>query len=305
MNSNTAEKFYLDKLKTNPSMPRYNHLLASICSQKGDADRAENYYRSAIVTAPKNIMVRNDFALHLMRDGRKKDAEHELNKALLQVDDNATLLNSNATILAKSGQYKPALDAATKARYLNPNDPLNHRNLAKLYNALGDSHLAYQHNIESIQLENAGISGSGGDESSIKDKANAYRAAAIQVIAKGGQRETALSLVSNARNLEGKKFLCSTTDRTNAIMFKVMQRKNAAMEIKKKEEEDAAAAMKAAMDAGPTRSFTLPDIKKRENDEEDDSDQEYDENGEKVEKKPRRRHRVKIVKAKAGDKINW
>jgi Tfp pilus assembly protein PilF len=43
-----AVKFYSDKLAGNPEMPRYNHLMAAISSEKGQADIAEKYYRQAL-----------------------------------------------------------------------------------------------------------------------------------------------------------------------------------------------------------------------------------------------------------------
>ena len=39
-----------------------------------------------------------------------------------------------------AGHYTLALQSATRARHLNPNDPMNHRNLAKLHNATGTGH---------------------------------------------------------------------------------------------------------------------------------------------------------------------
>jgi Flp pilus assembly protein TadD len=66
------------------------------------------------------VLTRNDFALHLMRDGRKGEAQHELDKALLSVDNNPVLHNNKAAILARSGKLQESLESATKAYHLNP-----------------------------------------------------------------------------------------------------------------------------------------------------------------------------------------
>lgn len=43
-----AVNFYSQKLASNPEMPRYNHLMAAITSERGQADVAEKYYRQAL-----------------------------------------------------------------------------------------------------------------------------------------------------------------------------------------------------------------------------------------------------------------
>ena len=53
--------------------------------------------------APQNLMIKNDFAIHLMKNERKMDAVHELKKALLNNSENAMLYKNYASILAKSG----------------------------------------------------------------------------------------------------------------------------------------------------------------------------------------------------------
>jgi hypothetical protein len=52
-----------------------------------------------------------------------------------------------AAVLGNSGQYNAALAAATRARFLDPTDAMNHRNIAKLHAALGDSRTALKHNL--------------------------------------------------------------------------------------------------------------------------------------------------------------
>mmetsp|Transcript_8148 Transcript_8148/g.11449 ORF Transcript_8148/g.11449 Transcript_8148/m.11449 type:complete len:236 (+) Transcript_8148:311-1018(+) len=215
-------------------------------------------------------MIKNDFALHLANHGRKSDAIHEFKKNLLNVQDNAVLYKNYAAVLAKSGRYREALDAATRARHLNPSDPMNHRNIAKLQYVLGDTRTAVLHNMESIHLEgNSNFNG--------KLDSTAYRSAAVQVIAKGGDVNEAQSLMDAARKIEGAKVSVATTLRTNEIIYKVMKKKEdglAQMEIMQREAEAKKAQEEAENDK--RRDFILPDINTRlamknvEEDEEDD-----------------------------------
>ena len=62
-----AVNFYARKLKENPEMPRYNHLLAALKVKEKDETGAMLHYKAAIENAPDNIMARNDYALYLTR----------------------------------------------------------------------------------------------------------------------------------------------------------------------------------------------------------------------------------------------
>jgi tetratricopeptide (TPR) repeat protein len=230
-----ATDFYEAKLKTNPGMPRYTHLMAAIHSARGDNDKAEWCYRETCYNQPGNIMVRNDFAVHLLSGNRKEDARQELRKALLMVNgENAVLQKNMAAAQAKSGEFKTALETATRARYLNPDDAMNHRNLAKLHSALGDTRTALQHNLTAIRLDDP--------LADVKTKSSAYRLAAVQIIAKGGgEHVDAIKLMDSARVMEGKTFQLSTTVRTNEIISKIRQRKQATIENAEKHRLEALA----------------------------------------------------------------
>lgn len=237
-----AIQFYEDKLGVNPAMPRYNHCMAAIHSEKKNYDIADNYYRQTILATPHDIMARNDFALHLAKQNRKEDALQEFRKAALIVEDNAFLQKNIAAVQGNSGQYKLALESATRARHLNPYDPMNHRNLAKLHAALGDSRSALEHNMTSIQLEKpVAPSAVSGYNSGPKPVTSAYRAAAVQIIAKGGSRDEAFRLMDIARTLENKTYTLDTTQRTNEIIYSAMKRmgsKMSALEKERAAEED-------------------------------------------------------------------
>ncbi len=68
-----ASSFYQGKLESNPSMPRYNHCMGALASQKGLVDQADRCYRSAIDGQPANILCKNDFAVHLANSSRCGD----------------------------------------------------------------------------------------------------------------------------------------------------------------------------------------------------------------------------------------
>lgn len=81
---------------------------------------------------------------------------------------------------------------------------------------LGDTRTAVVHNMASINLE-------GNPNFSEKLDSTAYRAAAVQVIAKGGDANEAQALMDAARKIEGAKVSVSTTVRTNEIIYKVIK----------------------------------------------------------------------------------
>ena len=227
----SAEKFYQDKLAKNPDMPRYNHLLAAICSERGLEDNANGYYRQAITTQPGNIMTRNDYGVHLSRAGRKDDALHEYKKAMLINEDNAVLQKNFAATLGNTGKFSEALAAATRARFLDPNDAMNHRNLAKIHAALGDAKSALEHNLTSVRLENPRVEA--------HPNTTAFRSAAVQIIAKGGRRDEAFALMDSARHLEKKKVDLPTSVQTYEIIHKIKKRYGMSLaQIEKERQEE-------------------------------------------------------------------
>ena len=196
-------------------MSRYATFMAAIHSAKGEQDQADAYYRQAITTAPNNIMTRNDFALHCAtydNQAKKLDGIKEMKKAILMVPENSVIQKNTGALYARVGQYNQAIRHAQHAEQLAPQDSMNHRNLAKLHAILGDTHSALSHNLTSIELE-AGQRGN--------TNTSAYRAAAVQILSKGGSQEDALTLMRTARAKEGKKFELSTTTRTNEILEKL------------------------------------------------------------------------------------
>ncbi len=105
---------------------------------------------------------------------------------------------------------------------------MNHRNIAKLHAALGDSRSSLEHNMTSLRLERPLLNSAGNayiNPQGNKPVTSAYRAAAVQIIAKGGNRDEAYRLMDAARTLEGRVFTLDTTQRTNEIIYKAMKRR--------------------------------------------------------------------------------
>lgn len=232
-----AIDFYEDKLASNPTMPRYNHCLAAITSAVNDNEKADNHYRQAILAAPNNVMIRNDFALHLAKQQHKDEAIKELEKARLYVEENATLEKNLGAMLGRKGDYRNALQHTLQARILNPDDAMAHRNLARIYSTLGDNHTAFKHNLTSIQLE---------DPRTMKPNTSAYRAAAVQIIARGGDRQEAIAYMTAARNIENKHIDLPTSQRTNELLFKIRRKQAYQMELLEKERQEKEARRKAS-----------------------------------------------------------
>jgi tetratricopeptide (TPR) repeat protein len=232
-----AINFYEYKLFDNPTMPKYNHNLAALMEGKGRIERAGELYRHALSAAPNNVMTRNDYAMHLAKKQEYLLATKELQKGLLIVEEQPTLHANLCAIHARTGKYDEAVQHAKRARELRPELAMNLRNLARIQNLTGDSRTALAMNLEAINLEKQGHHGG-------YVNTDVYRSAAIQSISKG-ETEQALQLVRDARAIERKLFQSPTTERTNEILAKIMQRKGDQMqqiekEAKEQEERDRA-----------------------------------------------------------------
>lgn len=232
-----AEAFFEKKLEDNPTMPRYNHCMGALADAKGEAhmEEATTFYRQAAANQPANLMIRNDFALHLEKKGFHKDALREYDKALLVSLDSPAIHMNLAAVHGLHGDFVPAMEHARRAKDLNPSIPMNLRNLAKMQSQVGNSRQALANNLESIRLERGGLTGVGG-----RVNTEAFRNAAKQSFARG-MREQALSLIQEARQIEGKQYHSDTTVRTNELLTKIMHRKGDAVkqiEAEQKEKED-------------------------------------------------------------------
>jgi tetratricopeptide (TPR) repeat protein len=214
-----AIAFYKQKLADYAEMPRYNQMMGAICSEQGNVDDAEKYYRQAFASAPGNILIKNDFAVHLANHGRKDDALKELNKAMLMTEHNETINHNMAAVLGNSGNYRKALDYAVKTSLLNDHSEANHRNIARIQATLGDNDSSLEHNLKAIAIQEHDAA----RYNKPIQNTTAYRKAAVQMVSKGVKRDDAIALMHKARELENKHVTLVTTERTNEILKKIQK----------------------------------------------------------------------------------
>jgi Tfp pilus assembly protein PilF len=209
-----ATKYFQKKLDKDPNMARYNHCLAAIYSEVGDTKSADAFFKNSIANAPDNVMTRNDYALHLSRLGYTSEAVDELNKAMLATRDQPVLRKNLGAVLARNGQYTLAHEHTKRSLDLAPNSAMTHRNMARIKDAMGDSDQALKHNRIALQLD----SGNG------RGHCAAHRAAAVQIVTRGGDHSEALALMDRARQLEGREFVLPTTQRTKEVINMIVRR---------------------------------------------------------------------------------
>lgn len=226
-----AIDFYETKLLDNPHMAKNNNNLAVLMDTKGKTKQAEELYRHALDSTPNNVMIRNDYALHLARMKEYKLATKEFEKGLIVVEEQPTLHMNMGAVQARTGKYDEAFQHAQRARELRPELPMNLRNLAKLQNLTGDSRTALATNLEAINLERQGYHGG-------YINTDVYRASAVQSVTKG-DKDQALQLVREARLLEGKLYQSPTTQRTNELIAQIIQRKGDKVRQIEKEAKEA------------------------------------------------------------------
>jgi tetratricopeptide (TPR) repeat protein len=244
-----ALDYYDEKLENYPYRSRYNHMKASILSEQGNIKDADYFYRQALVNAPSDVMVKNDYAVHMVTNysDRKDDALKELKKALILVNENSVLHQNMGAVLGRKGDFRKALDHTQQASFLAPNNALIHRNIARLESTLGDTHTALKHNLESIAIDESKYHQFG-----IAPNTSAYRAAAVQIISKGGNHDEAHDLIKRARLLEKKKVVLSTSARTEEIINKITAKQAEQMrklEEQRRAEEEAKRKSMAAWEA--------------------------------------------------------
>lgn len=223
-----AVEFYENKLTKLPDMPRYHQCLGALKAVEGDFAASEYHYAASLSSKPNDIMVRNDYALQLARAGKLNEANDEIRKALIRNPEQPTLRKNLAAILGRRGDYQGALEHSRRALELNPLDPMNHRNIAKILSASGDTISALSHNRRSMEIESHGH----------HHTPAAFRAAAVQIISTGGDKNDAIPLMRRARELEGKKMILPTSVRTYEIIAAIQKRQGNKVDILLKEEKE-------------------------------------------------------------------
>jgi tetratricopeptide (TPR) repeat protein len=227
--------FYAGKLGRAPENARYNHMLAALSTARGDNVAAVNYYRASIASSD-NVMTRNDLALHKSRTenlrnlDKFKECESEFKKALVIAgDDHVTLHKNIGALYGAHGDFTKALTHTKRALEVNPTDAALHRNMSKLMDVLGDQHSALKHNMEAMHLDTKHRS---------SQNSRSYRSAAVQNLVKGGDLKDSVKLLSQARNIELKKYECPTSIRTQEIISKIMKRCGDPLDQMEKEQRE-------------------------------------------------------------------
>lgn len=137
----TSAIYFKDKMnKGSQDNARYNHMMASLADAEEDPKSAKFYYQNTILNQPGNSLARSDYALHLSKQNKEGfiQAQDEYRKALILDEHNPTLRKNYGAMLGMNGKYREALHQTQLALERNKNDPMIHRNMAKLNNRLGD-----------------------------------------------------------------------------------------------------------------------------------------------------------------------
>ena len=75
---------YLEaRIQAHPDTSRFHHALASLYTDHHLDEDASRSFKHAINNDPSNVMIRNDYSLHLKQLHRTQDAVDELRKGTL------------------------------------------------------------------------------------------------------------------------------------------------------------------------------------------------------------------------------
>ena len=233
-----AKAFYEKKLMNAQGNAWYNHMLGALAVNRGDNGAATSYLRESVANS-NNVMTRNDLALHIarsenLRDPDKfRDAMTEFKKAqVIAGKDHMVLQKNMGALCAAHGDFVLARDHTRRALEINPDDASLHRNMSKLMDSLGDRHSALKHNMEAMRLD---------QRQHKKGVPDSYRRAAVQNMCKGGKISESVELIRQARQLEHKKYVCPTSQKTAEIVANIMKRSGdpiAEMEKEQREWEE-------------------------------------------------------------------
>ena len=151
-----------------------------------------------------------------------------MKKTLLLCGEQPAVHKNLAAIYTQKGDYNNANTHVREALNMMPNDSMNHRNFAKVRDALGDARQSFEHNKIAIELDL---------KQGNKPSSRTFRQTAVQNIAHGGNLADSLALMKAARSIEGKKYESPTTITTHEIISKIMKRKGDPMEALEMEQK--------------------------------------------------------------------
>ena len=224
-----AVEFFAKKLESEPDNFRFHHNMASLMSKEGNTPASKYHYNKAVLSEPNNFFVRNDYAIELSKIGDKKESVEVMSSALRIQSENGILQNNMGALMARRGDLQEALNHAIRAIQLKPEIPMNHRNLAKIYDARGDTESALKHNKIALSLEEK--------LNVLHPNVRCYRNTAVQIIERGGDHNLAHELMDKVRRIEGKRYHCPTTDRSNELLIKINKQINEAQYMQREAAE--------------------------------------------------------------------
>lgn len=109
-----------DTVNRFPNLPEAMNKLAFILAKQGNAEAAEEQYRTSLVIAPDDDMTHNALATVLVSLDKDEKAEEHYKKAL-EIDENYEVTWFNyANLMQKMGQVEKAKEMYTKALQIDP-----------------------------------------------------------------------------------------------------------------------------------------------------------------------------------------
>lgn len=122
--------------------PESQHALGLFWSARGDADKAERAYRSALRLAPNSIPARHNLAVLLVDAGRADDAVAEFEKVVEGAPGFAPASYSLGMLHAEAERWEDAIDAFAAAMHADPKMPGVLYGLSDAYARSGDGYSA-------------------------------------------------------------------------------------------------------------------------------------------------------------------
>ncbi len=136
-NIDEAVKYYQYFLEKGFTDPRILSNYATICTQKGDLNKAFTLYKRSIQLFPKSSLSFNNLGKLLKDTGKIKEAEMYVRKAIEIRSDYFKAFNNLGTILIAKGERKEAESIFRRAIKLKPNYAEAQSNLGSTLKDLG------------------------------------------------------------------------------------------------------------------------------------------------------------------------
>ncbi|KAJ1457651.1 hypothetical protein M885DRAFT_514665 [Pelagophyceae sp. CCMP2097] len=223
-----ARAFLEGKVRADATAAR-RHALAPLLHEAGDADGALRHLKMAVLSDPTNADARHDFALAIFRRDRVhwQRAVDEFKRCLEVKPDHALTHKSLAAVYSASGRYADALRHALISTRLAPRDAQAWRNLARIYDVMGNSRDALTANdaaIEASTTQNRRLTDAvdRDDHAQIAGAAQAYRRAAVL---RAGRSDVKLGQkhFDAYRAIQNKPFELPDSQRTVELLLRAKQ----------------------------------------------------------------------------------